>query len=228
MGFDAMTSGRELLLLERQIRFTFVPFQQTGVGAYGTAFEEDATWSVSGFRFPTDSFGVSQGDAGGWGYANRLTFLPYDNERDDKLLHVGGSYSFVNPGTDSVRYAIEPGFFVIDPTDQANATSVPAFVDTGDLPTENVNLAGVELAAQWGPLNARAEAIGAFVDQIDQPSVGFYGVAAKVALILTGKTHPYDRQRGVSLRASHRPARGRSQIPSVVPGKPLQSGRSSA
>lgn len=200
MGFDAMTSGRELLLLERQLPFAFVPFRQTGLGAYGTLHDEDITWALSGFRSPTDSFGVSEGDAGGWGYANRVTVIPYYNEEKQKLVHLGGSYSFINPGTDVVRYAIEPGFFVVDPTDQANADIVPAFVDTGRLPAENVNLAGIELGTQWGSFNAQAEAIGAFVDQEGGPFTSFYGVSAKLAYVLTGETHPYDRERAVFTR----------------------------
>jgi len=199
-GFDAMTSGRELLLLERQLPFAFVPFRQTGIGAYGTAFDETLSWAVSGFRFPTDSFGVSQGDAGGWGIAQRVTALPYLDEEKTRLVHFGASYSFINPGQDIVRYAIEPGFFVVDPTDQGNMPSIPAFVDTGDLPTENVNLAGVELASQWGSLNAQAEAIGSFVHQTNAPSASFYGVSAKLAYVLTGETHPYNRKRGVFTR----------------------------
>ncbi len=196
-GFDAMTSGRELLLLERQLPFAFAPFRQTGMGAYGEAFDESVTWSFSGFRYPTDPFGVSEGDAGGWAFAERVTGVAYCDERESKLVHVGGSYSFINPGTDEVRYAIEPGFFVVDPADQAPGSTIPAFVNTGRIPTENVYLAGAEMAAQWGSLNAQAEAVGAFVDQTDGPYLGFYGVAGKLSYVLTGETHPYNRRRGV-------------------------------
>ncbi|QDT68968.1 Porin P precursor [Planctomycetes bacterium MalM25] len=196
-GFDAMTSGRELLLLERQLPFAFAPFRQTGVGAYGGAFDESVTWSFSGFRSPTDQFGVSQGDAGGWGFAERVTGVAFCDDRETKLVHLGGSFSFINPGTDTVRYAIEPGFFVVDPTDQNAASTIPAFVNTGRIETENVNLTGAELAAQWGSLNVQAETVGAFVHQTDGPFLGFYGVAGKLAYLLTGETHPYDRRRGV-------------------------------
>lgn len=199
-GFDAMTSGRELLLLERQLPFAFVPFRQTGVGAYGTALDETVSWAASGFRFPTDAFGVSQGESGGWGLAGRMTALPFINEEKAQLVHVGTSYSFINPGQNIVRYAIEPGFFVVDPSDQSNATNIPVFVDTGDLPTENVNLAGIELASQWGSLNMQAEAIGAFVNQSNSPFASFHGVSAKLAYVLTGEIHPYDPKQGVFTR----------------------------
>ena len=200
-GFDAMTSGRELLLLERQLPFAMVPFRQTGLGAYGTAFGEHISWSASGFRFPTDPFGVSQGDGGGWGFAQRVSGMHSFGEGENlSLIHGGASFSFINPGTGVVRYAIEPGFFVVDPTDQDNSASIPAFVDTGDIPTDNVNLVGLELATQTGSLNAQAEVIGSFVNQTNATDLGFYGVSGKLSFVLTGEVHPYDRQRGVFTR----------------------------
>ena len=163
-GLEAMTSGRELLLLERQLPFAFVPFRQTGIGANGTAANERLTWAVSGYRFPTDAFGVSQGDSGGWAYAQRLTGLVIDDAESDTFLHIGGSYTFIDPGTNSIRYAIEPGFFVVDPVEQPAATAVPAFVDTGEIATESVNVFGLEVAAQRGPFHAEAELIAPFID----------------------------------------------------------------
>lgn len=190
-GLEAMTSGRDLLLLERQLPFALVPFRQTALGAYGTSDDQMVQWSVSGYRFPTDSFGVSQGESGGWGLATRATAIPVYDGDAGLLVHFGGSYSFVSPGTNEVRYAIEPGFFVTDSATRPLGSNVPVFVDTGNIPTHGVNLAGLEFASQFGPLNMQAEVIGAFVNQVGGPHLAFPGASAKLAYVLTGEVHPY-------------------------------------
>ena len=60
IGMDAMTSVRELTFLERALPFAFLPFRQIGVMAYGHSVDENATWALSGFRFPTDPFGAQR------------------------------------------------------------------------------------------------------------------------------------------------------------------------
>ena len=53
---DALTSSKDFTFAERAPFFTFAPFRQMAIGAHGTAAHEAATWSVSGFRNPTDGF----------------------------------------------------------------------------------------------------------------------------------------------------------------------------
>ncbi len=199
-GLDAMTSGRELIFLERLLPFAFDPFRQTGFGCYGNSFEKCATWAFSVYRFPTDEFGVSEGEAGGWALAHRSTAKLIDNEGGDEMVHVGLNYSVGDPGTNMVRYSIEPGFFVTDPTDPGSIGDVPTIVDTGDIPTQVFNLYGVELAAQYGSLNFQSELKGSVVDQIGGPTVGFWGGYLQVSWVLTGEVHPYDDERGTFRR----------------------------
>ncbi|MCA9236097.1 MAG: hypothetical protein KDA44_11540 [Planctomycetales bacterium] len=196
-GLDAMTSGRELVLLERQLPFAFAPFRQTGLMSHGTALDESITWAHSAFVFPTDSFGVSEGDRGGWSYASRMTALTFQNAATKTLLQVGGSYCFQDPGNDVVRYAIQPGFFVTDPDDFSSGGGVPVFVDTGDIATQNVNLFDVELVGLRGPWSAQAEAVSSVVNPDVGPQLSFGGASARLAYVLTGESHEYDRSRGV-------------------------------
>lgn len=196
-GLDAMTSGRDLVLMERQLPFAFAPFRQTGMRAYGTSFDNMVTWSHACFAFPTDSFGVSEGGAGGCAYATRVTALAWDDPESRSLLHLGGSYCFQDPGNDIVEYAIQPGFFVTDPNGGATMGSVPVFVDTGDIPTQNVNLSGAELVGLWGPLSVQAEAVSSLVNPEVGPQLSFGGASAKLGYVLTGESHAYHRRRGV-------------------------------
>ena len=199
-GLDAMTSGRELIFLERLLPFAFDPFRQTGFGCYGNFVEKAGSWAVSAYRFPTDEFGVSEGESGGWAVASRTTAKLIDNNGGDEMVHVGLNYSVGDPGTNMVRYSIQPGFFVTDPTDPGTAGGVPTIVDTGDIPTQVFNLFGAELAAQYGSLNFQSELKGSVVDQIDGPTLGFWGAYAQVAWVITGEVHPYDAERGAFRR----------------------------
>jgi phosphate-selective porin OprO and OprP len=199
-GLDAMTSGRELIFLERLLPFAFDPFRQTGLGCYGNACDKSATWALSGYRFPTNDFGVSVGESGGWALASRLTAQLIDNRGGEQMVHVGLNYSVGNPGNNIVRYSIAPGFFVTDPVDSDTSGSVPAIVDTGDIPTNNFNLFGAELAAQFGSLNFQSEVKGSAVDQRGGPKLGFWGAYAQLSWVLTGEVHPYDEERGTFRR----------------------------
>jgi phosphate-selective porin OprO/OprP len=196
-GLDAMSSGRNLLLMERQLPFAFAPFRQTGVRSFGTALDDRVTWAHSGYAYPTDSFGVSEGDRGGWAYAARGTTLAIDDPASGALVHVGGSYSFQDPGNDIVRYSIQPGFFVTDPGDNGGAGNVPVFVDTGDILSQNVNLFSAELVALWGPVSFQSEAVRSLVNPDAGPQLGFGGASAKLGYVLTGEAHQYQRSRGV-------------------------------
>ncbi len=193
-GMDAESSGRELLLLERQLPFAFAPFRQTGVRAFGTFADDQGTFALSAYRTPTDSFGVSSGNNGGWGFATRDTFLIID--RGDSLLHIGFGYSLGNPANDRVRYAVEPGFFVGDPTDNSG-TGIPTFVDTGPIPTHTFHLFNVELAAQCGPFRAQSEYRWSHVDRPGASSVNFSGGYFQLGFLLTGESATYNRKRGI-------------------------------
>jgi phosphate-selective porin OprO/OprP len=194
-GMDAMTSGRELLFQERPLPFAFSPFRQTGIAAYGTFANKRATWSTSTYWFPTDEFGVFDSGSGGHSVAGRLTLLPIDYG-DGHLIHVGFDYATGDPGDNTIRYAIEPGFFVTDPTTNQRNASVPTIVDTGNIPTHFYNLFNAEIGLGRGPFHLQSEARFAVVNQVGGPSLIFPGYYVNAGYILTGETRPYDREHG--------------------------------
>lgn len=76
-------------------------------------------------------------------------------------------------------------------------SNLPAFVDTGLIATENVNLFAAELAAAKGPWHAQSEAVFANVRQISAGDATFSGGYVQVGSILTGEHRPYNRKAGV-------------------------------
>lgn len=197
-SMDALTSARELWFLERALPFAFLPFRQTGVGVFDTAWDESVTWAVSGYKFPVDVFGGNFGDAG-YGMSTRLTFNPLYDECYNDVVHLGFSYSFNDP-TSNVRYRSTPEIGYVRGDVDNSPLGVPFFVDTGAIPADAVNLFGAELAAAFGALTMQAEAITTLVSQIGGPSLVFPGAYFQVAYSLTGEHHPYNRQQAVFTR----------------------------
>jgi phosphate-selective porin OprO/OprP len=201
IGLDGLTSVKELTFLERGLPFAFLPFRQIGAMTSGADEERGVTWALSGFRFPTDPFGGQIGDSGGYGMATRLTrVIAEDN--DGSVIHIGGAYSLIDPANDAVRYRAQPEFFVAETGGAAFVpsgvpTGVPPFVDTGVLPAEKANLFAAEFAATSGQFHAQSEFIHALVSREGATSVGFSGVSAQAACILTGEHRPYNRKAGV-------------------------------
>ncbi|MEW4488639.1 porin [Thalassoglobus sp. JC818] len=193
-GMDAESSGRELLLLERQSPFAMTPFRQTGIRAFGTFPHKSGTYAFSAYRFPTNAFGVSSGNNGGWGLATRETLLVVD--REDFLIHLGGGYTLIDPSTDELQFSYEPGFFIGDPA-SPDSDSVPQFVNTGEIPTRVANYFNTELAFQWKCFRAQAEYRWTVVNRIDNSAVRFHAGYLQAGLMLTGEHAIYNRSRGI-------------------------------
>ncbi|GEM_PF-578539 len=200
-GMDGQTSVKDMTFLERGLPFAFLPFRQIGAMTYGHTQDEQMTWAFSGFRYPVDQFGGNVGDNGGYGMAARVTALLVDSCDDSRLMHVGGGYSFLNPANDAVQYRNQPEFFVgengagvVPPGVPAQ---VPVFVDTGAIPTDNINLFNAELAMSSGSFHAQSEIFYATVQQKGGPRVTYPGAYAQAGYILTGETRAYNRKAGV-------------------------------
>lgn len=202
IGMDGLTSVKEMTFLERGLPFAFLPFRQIGAMLYGNSKDELATYAVSGFRFPTDTFGGNVGDNGGYGLATRVTGLLVNRPDGGGLIHVGGAYSFIDPANDLVQYRNQPEVFVGETGGGASVpngvpSNLPPFVDTGLLPTDNVNLASLELAMSYGSFYAQSEAITAFVNRPSGESLTLPGAYAHAGYFLTGETRVYNGKNGV-------------------------------
>lgn len=200
-SLDAMTSGQELLFVERRLPFAFAPFRQTGLATSGTYLEDRVRWAVSVYRFPTDQYGRSIGSSGGYALASRVTCLPWYQAEGRRLLHLGFGYSYGDPGDNLVEYQIQPGFFVAETggsaAEEGGNTGVPVFVDTGDIPTHSYSLFNAELGANLGPLHFQSEVTVSIVDQRGGPTTTFSGAYAQLGYYLTGESRPYDLREGV-------------------------------
>jgi len=197
LGMQAMTRATDLRFMERTLPFAFDPFRQTGIGAFGNWADRRMSWSVSTFGFPTDSFGVTTGEALGTSWATRITALPVYEDEGANLVHVGGGYTYITPADETARFAIQPGFFVVDPGNPDASTSVPTFVDTGPIHTSTYHVMNAELAANFWVFSLHSEATFAVVNQIDGPTLNFSGAYASAGYVLTGEKYRYSRRHAI-------------------------------
>lgn len=194
-GMDAQTSVKELMFLERALPFALVPFRQIGIGLYDTAMDQQMTWAVSGYRFPTDVFGNANGDSG-YGFTTRETVLLYDGGCD-RTLHAGAAYTYNRPSNAATRLRSTPevGFTQLDFT--TTNFPVPFFVDTNAIATDSYQIYNLELAGTRGPLFFQSEYYGANLDPVAGGGLDFNGAYAQVAYCLTGESHAYNKAAGV-------------------------------
>ncbi len=199
-GMDGQTSIKELRFLERALPFAILPFRQTGLMLYGSSDEEVGTWAVSAFRFPTGPYAGNIGDNGGYGLAARGTTLLINHGDGQGVLHLGGGYSYIDPANDAVRYRSQPEISVSESGSAVPLgvpSTVPVFVDTGVVPTADINQFNVELAASHGAWYAQSEMFYSVIDQLAGPTVTLPSGYAQVAYTLTGEHHPYKTDKGV-------------------------------
>jgi phosphate-selective porin OprO and OprP len=210
-SMEPATSFREIVFMERSLAFALVPFRQIGAGFYNTAFEESATYAVSGYRFPTDAFGNVAGDSG-YGMSTRETALLWANDAGD-VLHIGGSYSFNGPGSGTLdlRSTPEVGFTQLNlPT----VFPIPFFVDTGVQPTANYQMLGGELAAGINSFVFQSEFIYGMLSRDAGSFLNLPAGYAQVSYVLTRERRTYNRTAAAFTR--------------VIPASPFGKGGSGA
>lgn len=209
-GMTELTSVRDLPFLERPSLFALAPFRQTGVMFFDTALNDRMTWAFSGFRTISDNFGNVYGDNGGYGTAERITFLPMDCG-DEGLVHIGLDHSYLDPARNLLQYASQdevfvgqnpnfgPGGFSVSPL-----TSVPPFLQTGVFPVDHINLFNVEAAASMGRAVVQSEMRWSNLNLPSGNNVTIPGAYLDLRYMLTGEVIPYNRTNGVFTRPTPR------------------------
>ncbi len=208
-SLEVVSSFRYTTFLERSLLFTpFTPFRHLGAGFYNHNEDHTMTWAASGFRTGQDQFGGSISDDGGWGTAERVTWLPYYDEPSEGryYLHLGLGHFFSNPPNDTFNFRTVPEFYVGENGAGAVGTSgvaapgafngTPFFARTGPVLMNNYHVFGSELLWVNGRFSLQSEAMVSVVDQLNGDQATLEGAYAQVGWFLTGEHRPYDRIAG--------------------------------
>ena len=117
----------------------------------------------------------------------RVTGLPILEDRGrfgKRLLHLGGSLSYVLAKESQIQYRARPESFI-----------APFLTDTGVIKARFANLAGVEAIYMDGPLTLQAEATGSRVEG-EPERYYFHGEYISAGWFLTGEQRAYDKAAG--------------------------------
>lgn len=166
--------------MERGLPNALVPSYNMGLAFQRTFARDRLQWSAGVFR-TTDDW-PSAGDANeeaGYNVTTRLTGLPWYQPEQQRLLHLGLSFSHRNPDG-PLRFRQRP---------EANLANV--YLDTHPLHVETVNLYGLEAALVHGPLSLQGEYIHADADTTYLGRRDFSGYYVQGSWFLTGESRPY-------------------------------------
>lgn len=208
-SLEVVSSFRYTTFMERSVLFqAFTPFRHIGIGFYDHADDLEHTWATSFFRTGQDQYGGSISTDGGWGTAERLTWLPFWDEASNgrNYLHLGAGHFFNSPPHDLVNFRSIPEIYIGENGPGAVGTSgqlapggfdgTPFFVRTGPRLVSQYNVFGSELLWVQGPLSVQSEAMLNYVQQSNGTEALLMGAYAQVGYFLTGEHRPYDRKAG--------------------------------
>jgi phosphate-selective porin OprO/OprP len=192
-GLETITSSKYITFLERASVSTLMPERHTGINSYRAWPDDKVTASLGAFQ-NSNAYGDAAGDV--WAVTGRLTFAPINENKGEKLLHIGGSYSY--------REA-EDGIFV--QTARPENPIAPAFLNTDTLFADTYNVFGSEAAFTWGPFSTQAEyAVSQVTNAISEDSVAigdvmFQAFYVQASFFLTGehRSYKYGKHGGISV-----------------------------
>ena len=153
-------------------------------------FQDRMTWALGWFA---DGQEADIGDItdSNFRIVARVTGLPIAMKdlHNNRLLHLGLSYSYVNSDGNTVQYRSRPECHI-----------APYVVDTGGIPANNADLVGAEVAYVMNSLSFQTEFIHSLVNSEEEGRLQFKGYYAYVSYFPTGETRLYDKTQGIFTR----------------------------
>ncbi len=190
-GLNQLTSSKYITFMERSLPVAFEAARNTGLMLQSTELDKRLLWQVGGFRNSNDQ-GFSFGDDNDYNLTTRLVGVPYYEDGGARVLHLGFSYSHQFRQGFDLRYRQRPDSHLADRiVDTRNAI-------TGlDIPTDDIDLIGPEVALVWGPASFQAEYIASFVNgKAGNSDTDFWGGYVEASYFLTGEHRNYELGRG--------------------------------
>lgn len=185
-SLEELTSNKYLTFMERGLPSVFAPSRNTGVMAANAAFDKKLLWSFGIFR-DTNGAGFGFDDDSAWNVTGRVAATPVYADDGAKVVHVGVAYSHQFRGGDFTRrYRQRP-----------ESHLATRFLDTAAIPTDDIDLLGVEFATVMGAMSLQAEYVHSWVEGRQVPDTDFWGSYVQASYFLTGEHRRYARGKGI-------------------------------
>jgi len=157
-----------------------------GINFSDMVFDQRLTWKIGVFNNWLEEDNLSFSEAN-QEVVGRVTTVAYENE--ERLLHFGAGYRYVDIREGAVQYAVGPEQWFVDP-----------WVDTGIFAADASHTVNLEMSYMDGPLWLATEYTSTIVDspQFGDPNFSGYHVAANY--FITGEHRGYNKRRGIVRR----------------------------
>jgi phosphate-selective porin OprO/OprP len=182
---DLRTILVDQAFMERAAVITaFLPSRNTGLTLSNNTLGDRMTWSLGTFR---DMLGDRDPpDKDSKEYISRVTGLAYTSEDEDRILHLGGGYRYLDNDSGKLRFSTTPEVY-----------SSPDFLDTGEFRAESAASWSGELGWKHGPFWLSSEYIRTDVRANEYDDPIFEGFHVTGLWALTGERRGYDRVNGL-------------------------------
>lgn len=190
-SMERLMSGSNTTFMERASPVdAFAPGYKAGLKGSGTEFQDRMTWALGCFADGQEA-DISDITDSNFRIVARVTGLPIAKKGlyNNRLLHLGLSYSYVKAAGNSVQYRSRPECHI-----------APFVVDTCEIPADNADLLGAEVAFVMNSLSLQGEYIHSLVNSEEEGTLKFDGFYTYVSYFLTGETRLYDRTHGTFTR----------------------------
>ena len=190
-SLERLESSRDTTFMERASPIdAFSPGFRPGFEGSGTRFGDRLTWALGWFADGADA-DIGDVTKSDFRIIGRMTGLPVclKDLHNNRLMHVGLSYSYVNSSGNAVQYQSRP-----------ESRVAPTAVDTGGIPADRANLLDAEIAFVVNSLCFQGEYLHSIVNPVEGGTLHFNGYYAYVSYFPTGETRPYDTTRGIFTR----------------------------
>ncbi len=179
-GLEHLTSSLHTTFVERGLTNAFTPDRRIGIGISDNG--NHWTYALGVFGETAEGDVDNEGDEG-WDITGRVTYAPLNS--NGKVVHLGlaGRQHTPEDSSNSLRFRERP---------ESNITNV-RLVDTGTLTdVENIQFAGLEAAAVFGPFSLQSEWIDTQVSRDNgTDDLDFSAWYAYTSFFLTGESRPY-------------------------------------
>lgn len=196
-SIEALSGNSFHQFMERGLSAAFNEYWNNGIGIQNSVLDGRGSWAVGASK-RTDAFGASDTNSQ-HNVSARITAAPvYDND-GATWFHLGLGAIQRKPDNDEYRIRSRP-----------ESSVAPIFVDTGDVPSDRVNLVGLELAAAHGPASIQSEWHQSRVNLIEADEFPHSGHArlsgyyVYASYFLTGEHRTYNPHTGTFGRVSPR------------------------
>jgi phosphate-selective porin OprO/OprP len=198
-GLEHLASSLHTTFIERGLTNAFTPDRRIGLGISDNG--ERWTYALGVFGETAEGDVADEGDEG-WDITGRVTYAPLNNNGNVVHLGLAGRQHTPEDSSNSLRFRERP---------ESNITNV-RLIDTGTLTdVDDIQFAGLEAAAVFGPFSLQSEWINTQVSRDNgADDLDFSAWYAYASLFLTGESRPY--KNGVFDRIKPKSTVGQSGI----------------